>query len=109
MAKMSSTPTAAKVNDSETVSAFVNALPVSVNDIHISGNERTYNDFIERELQPIRHATTAGQLAGRALEAVAVSLLTHSFIQPESSDSAHECCYFLPVTQWHCRLVPALC
>ena len=59
------------------MSAFVNSLPVVVKDIHISGNERTYNDFIERELDPIRGATTAGQLAKKAYEAVAVSA-THT-------------------------------
>ena len=67
---MASTADAA---DSASVSAFVDSLPVTVNDIHISGNERTYSDFIERELQPIREATNAGQLAKKAYEAVAVS------------------------------------
>ena len=67
---MASTP---KATDPASVSAFVNSLPVTVNEIHISGNERTYNDFIERELEPIRDAATAGQLARKAYEAVAVS------------------------------------
>ena len=67
---MASTP---KATDPESVSAFVNSLPVTVNDIRISGNERTYNDFIEREVESIREATTAGQLARKAYEAVAVS------------------------------------
>ena len=67
---MASTP---DVAHAESVSAFANSLPVTVADIHISGNERTYNDFIERELQPVRDATTVGQLAKSAYEAVAVS------------------------------------
>lgn len=72
---MESTPT--KAGDAASVSAYVNSLPVTVNDIHISGNERTYNDFIERELQPLRDATTAGQLARNAYQAVSVSFPHH--------------------------------